>query len=355
MPQPKKRNRLFVDMIDTVGLVDKGDDPKARIVFLKRAETFAEVDNQDKVRNEMWSVTDGISSALRGALFEADEDQDPEALILTSLDQFVAAVKTALPSWLAGQPYRKREGGGMADNDQKPDRKAVKKVFDAIGQAFGLDAGTVVLKVEADGGEGDDVTDEGVFKLEDLPEVAQAEFKKLQEKVVELTPADAVVKEIEPEIPEAVQKLLDASDARAKVAEERVEKLERETRRAGTLAKMVEFGKLPGMVPETFAPMWEKVEDALEAEELAAFTGILKGASAAVGGGPLLKVLGSDGGPESATVDAAVAEEVAKLQSTNPDLTEAQAKARVWKKRPDLYARFEADRVATVRTARSGQ
>ena len=38
MTTRKKRNRLFVDQLDTVGLVDKGDDPEARIVFLKRAE-----------------------------------------------------------------------------------------------------------------------------------------------------------------------------------------------------------------------------------------------------------------------------------------------------------------------------
>jgi len=34
----KKRNRLFVDQLDTVGLVDKGDDPMARIVFTKARE-----------------------------------------------------------------------------------------------------------------------------------------------------------------------------------------------------------------------------------------------------------------------------------------------------------------------------
>jgi hypothetical protein len=35
MATRKKKQRLFVDEIDTVGLVDKGDDPEARIVFLK--------------------------------------------------------------------------------------------------------------------------------------------------------------------------------------------------------------------------------------------------------------------------------------------------------------------------------
>ena len=34
----RKKNRLFVDEIDTVGLVDKGDDPMARIVFTKARE-----------------------------------------------------------------------------------------------------------------------------------------------------------------------------------------------------------------------------------------------------------------------------------------------------------------------------
>ena len=35
MPR-KKKNRLFVEEIDTIGLVDKGDDPEALIVFTKR-------------------------------------------------------------------------------------------------------------------------------------------------------------------------------------------------------------------------------------------------------------------------------------------------------------------------------
>ena len=44
----RKKNRLFVDEIDTVGLVDKGDDPEARIVFLKRAETEGEMKKREQ-------------------------------------------------------------------------------------------------------------------------------------------------------------------------------------------------------------------------------------------------------------------------------------------------------------------
>lgn len=47
MTTSKKRHRLFVDQLDTVGLVDKGDDPEARIVFLKREE---DVDKKQTVR-----------------------------------------------------------------------------------------------------------------------------------------------------------------------------------------------------------------------------------------------------------------------------------------------------------------
>jgi hypothetical protein len=57
----KKRNRLFVDEIATVGLVDKGDDPQASIVFLKREQQGGGVLEKDR------------NLALESALFELQD------------------------------------------------------------------------------------------------------------------------------------------------------------------------------------------------------------------------------------------------------------------------------------------
>lgn len=73
----------------------------------KRADTFEEAGNEQGIRRELWDLTDAMSEVLHGALFDADADQDPEEIILESLDQFVAAVKEHLPMWMKGEPLKK--------------------------------------------------------------------------------------------------------------------------------------------------------------------------------------------------------------------------------------------------------
>ena len=367
MPQPnrKKKQRLFVEHVDTVGLVDKGDDPEAQIVFLKaapdgkRAETFSEVNDQDKLRSELWTVTDGIGSALRSALFDAEEDQDPEELILTSLDEFAVAVKAALPSWLKGQPYKKqkKEGGdGMDGAGKEPDRKTVRKFFEVIGQALGLEAGTVVVAEDGnDGEEGSTVED--VFKLEDLSEAAQKEFTRLTAEAAKVEDLTAKVEELTPKpepkpekVSVEVQKKLDDAETRAKDAEERIAKLEGEKRREEYVGKAADLSGIPGFNPDDHAETLDKIEAALGSEAFGKFFDVLKGAAAAVKTGELFRVMGTGEAPLG-TVEQEVTEAVAEVRKAQPKLSVAQARAEVWKNNHALYDRYEKERSDRVRTA----
>lgn len=363
MPQPKsggkRRNRLFVDSVQTVGLVDKGDDPQARVVFMKagdaaegkRAETFAEAGNNEALRNELWRLEYAIGNAIRSALFEADEDQDPQQLIEVSLDQFVAEVRAALPSWLEGKPYKKAKGPkeGEAMEEEKEGallKSIVKAVTQAIGGG-GRDGDGAGVNAGKEAGE-EDMT-EKTFKVDELPDEAQAEFKKMQDRIAELEGGDgdgdggseeAAAEDMV--VPEAVQKRLEKAETEAAEARKETAELLAKQRRTEVVEKLSGLNRLPGMVPAEMAPMFEKIEGALDDEEQGAFYKFLSGANAAMG--TVLKVVGHSGGPESATVEAEVAGHVEELRKAEPTLSEEQARARVWKQHPGLFARYEKAR-----------
>lgn len=285
----QRRHRLHVDLIDTVGIVDKGDDPESQIVFLKRA------------------------------------------------------------------------GGVM----EKPDPTMFRKMVEAIGSAFGLGADDVnrALKDGDDpppdpkeGGKEDGVVKE--FKLEELPEVAQEEFRKLQgeaqkvagleeqvqkltDQVAELTPKEDPEPDPEP-IPEELQKKLDDAEKRATEAEERIAKLEAEKRNTIFVKQAGELTALPGFKPDDHATLLDKIEAAIGAESYEAFIGILKSAAQAVRTGELFKTAGRGG--ISTSIETEVQEAADELRKTNPDWTVEKARAEVWKRNPELYVRYEAER-----------
>ena len=155
---------LKVKRLDFVGIVRDGANQESHIAFWKGAETFEEAKGGDEVRSELWRFTDGIGTALRSALFEAEEGEDPEALILTSLEQFTAAVKAALPSWLEGKPFQKKGGSPMKDG--QPDGLRAKLVA-MLAKAFGTTEERLTDALNTSTEEGD-MTKFDVSKLADI-------------------------------------------------------------------------------------------------------------------------------------------------------------------------------------------
>jgi hypothetical protein len=335
MPQ-----RIRFRRISTVGLVDKGDDPEATVELLKRAETFAEQGNRDDIRHEVWDVTERMSSVLFSALFDAEADQDPGAIILTSLEQFTNEVKAALPKWLAGNASKDGEGGDMDAQEIGKFRRMVH----AIGGMLGLDAEEVAKELSPNKEE-EEGTEMADYKREDLPQEAQDELEALEAKLAEFEEAEDEEEQEEQEeevISEEVAKRLDDAEARAKRAEEKADKLEAEKRRDQFLAKARQFKHLPEFTADDFGGILAKIEAALETEEFALLEKVLKGADEAIRQSALLTEIGGSGagyGSKEAEVKAKVAE----LQKLMPELSPEQAEGKVFKNEPALYQAVQAE------------
>ncbi len=54
----------------------------------------------------------------------------------------------------------------------------------------------------------------------------------------------------------------------------------------------------------------------------------------------LFSEAGRDGSPPDGSVEAEVQKHVAEIQKSNGNLSEAQARARVWSEHPELYERY---------------
>ena len=274
-------NRLRISMIDTVGFVDKGDNPEADIVFFKR-EPAAEPSPMEKF----------MSFLKRVARLE---EHEVEQLLARGVD------------------------GSSLINDGDPNSNGesqmtfdVSKLDDDARAAF--DA-AVASAVEAEMAKGDDHIEEEM--MQDLPE---AVAKRMDE----------------------FQKAIDAAEARADKAEEQVQKMVEEAQRSEYIAKAARLN-LPGAAADDFAEILRKADSSLNAEERAKFHEVLKSASAAITEGALLQEVGQ-GGRGSTTVEAEVAGLALEVQKANPTLTLEQARGKVWQQRPDLFQKYRSER-----------
>jgi hypothetical protein len=218
-------------MIETVGFVDKGDNPEADIVFFKRKEEESE------------GLMDKVMALLRR--LSRMEKHEVEELLADGVD------------------------GGSDFNDGDPNSNGesqmtfdVSKLDDDARAAF--DA-AVAAAVEAQ-------TAEEEFDEEILDELPEAVTKRMDE----------------------FQKAIEAAEARAEKAEEQVQKMVDEAERSAYIAKAARLD-LPGAAADDFAEILRKAENALTEEEREKFEGVLKGASAAIREGALLQEMGRGG------------------------------------------------------------
>jgi len=277
-----------------------------------------------------------MSSVLFSSLFDAEDDQDPESIILTSLDQFTNEVRASLPKWVAG---RSAKGEKMEDKE----RSKFRRMVHALGGMIGLNADEVAKELSPITEEEEGTMAE--YKREDLPQEAQDELKRLEDLSADLQakldampePPEEEVKEEPPEeIPDAVAKRLDEAEKRAKDAEAKIAKLEGDKRAALFLTKAAQFKHLPEFTADDFGPVLAKIEDALEADEFERLEKVLRGADEAIRQSGLFTEVGSaakDYGSKQAEVDAAKAE----MRKANPGMTPEQAERQVFKDKPELY------------------
>jgi hypothetical protein len=279
MPQ-----RLRIKRIDTVGFVDKGDDPEAAVVFWKRADPDAE--ESGAMHKKFWTA---VAEKLGFSAAEADE-----------------LLAESAPEGGSGNDPAHSDGGQHMSEE--------------------------LTKLKAD-----------VEALTKRAEDAEAKATELEELLAKATEPEPVVEE--PEVPEAVAKAMGDLEKRAQEAEEKLNK-EIDRRETETfIAKAKTYGHLPGANPDDFAGILRKIDGALDEDERAKFDEILKAANEAVQTGELYKEIGS-GGRGVTSTEGEVAKLADEIQKEHPHLSAQAARGEVWKKRPDLLAAYEAERRA---------
>lgn len=163
--------------------------------------------------------------------------------------------------------------------------------------------------------------------------VTKADFEKMQERLTKAE-ADAV-----------------AAKADATARAEKVAKLETERRTADFIKRAGTYAPLPIGKADAFAVILMKAADVLTTEENAELDRVLTAAAEIAKTAGLLKEHGSDS-HEEGTAAAKVAAKVADLRKANPKLTEALAKAQVYKSDPALRREVEAENTERAQAGR---
>jgi len=320
MPEPKAL--LRVRRIDTIGLVDKGDNPESDIVFWKRedempaitkmtkkAETFEQAGKQEEARRQVWDLTERMSRAISSAVFEAEDGQDPTAIINDSLDQFAAAVRAAAPNWLAGQPVQKHQESGTM-----PEKFDVSKLDEAARAEF--------------------------KRLEDANGALATELKEMKDRTQ--PPAKDMLKGLSPEARAEVEaEMVKRDNEITKLRADHdavVEKAERD----GLAIRFAKGGDLENIGGDKRVDVLLAAKRAL-GELWPALETMLKAASEQIAKGGLFGEKGKGGDGEGATawnkLEAAAKELVDKGEAK----TLAQAIVAVGKRDPKLYREYKAE------------
>lgn len=109
-------------------------------------------------------------------------------------------------------------------------------------------------------------------------------------------------------------------------------------------ARGYNFGK-----PEEVADLEMSIRKSLGDKKADAFVALIKQAGAIAKSSKLFTPIGEDGGALDATSPIAKANSaIADIRKANPNLSEAQAKAKYWADNPDAYAEYQRERASAA-------
>ncbi len=301
------------------------------------ATTFDEQMAEERLRRvdtEVWEYVGALQDAILATL--RDDSADREATMLDSLEQFVAAVKEALPTWLAGETVNKLGSSGADGRVLRPEKTydGSESISEADRRREGHDVGDIDKEALAD-----DVRrhveelEKRVTEAEGRAEKAEAELAKGRKDDDE----DDVWKGVPPEI----RKRVEAAEKRAAEAEE-VAKRERDRRVTREFVEKARGYRGLPVEPDEFGPLLKAVSEKAP-EEYEKLEEVLRAADEAIASGRLFDEVGrsgpSRGGDAYAKLEAAAAE----LRKADPELTKEQAIVKAAEQHPELAEAYRKE------------
>lgn len=349
--------RLHVKRIDTVGFVDRGDDPEATLVFWKRAVEKAPMKTEAGTQFPS-SAYAYVGDPQQPSTWKLRLWETPQSKVTArQVGMAVAALgpggfrgnRVQIPANAMAGVKRKVLSAWRSVNGSdkevpsvlKNDDGLLSRVLKALG--FGDDQVDKLLAEGAgDGGDngdgtnnGDgDMTKEEIAKLRADLEAAEKRAEEAEAKVA-AEPDDEVAKRIAD------------LEKRAETAEQKLEKEVDRRENETFIAKAKSFTSLPGMNPDDFGIILRKIDGALDDEERKKFDELLKAADAAIKEGNLLAEVGSGDRP-GASVEAEVQKLAEEMVENEPGLSIQVARGRVWKAHPELASAYEKERSASA-------
>lgn len=318
--------RLRVKRINTVGFVDKGDDPEAQIVFWKRSGE--DIDKRIVQRGAQWCVTTEDGSKTLGCH---------------------GTREAALRQLAAVEAVKRHKESPM------------KAFLKALGEAVGIpsdQADKLLADTGAnDSGDEDGGTNTGEQHMSDLDKL-QADLAAMTKRAED---AEARVAELEPEgegdteeilkdLPEDVIKRFEALEQQSRAAEEKLQKAEEKLQKAeqdrqneAYVRKAAAYTHIPGVTPDDFGTLLRKMESGLDEDEREKLAEILNATNEALRTSVVYKELGGNG-QDMGTVGAEVNKLAEEEMKADSSLSLQAARGLVWKKHPELRRAYDAQR-----------
>lgn len=353
MPEPKKRQLLRVKRIDTIGLVDRGDNPEADIVFWKRdvskatktedgesypASAFAYVPDAEKPSTwklRLWeSPSEKVTARQVGAALAALSPGGYRGNRVSIPAADLAGVKAKVKAAWHSVHGKDDELPSVL----KVDPEAVTPPANDLGAARAADPGTAK----------ENHMDELEKAQADLT-AARAEVETLKAEVGALkakAPAEKkdVLKGLSPEARAEVEAELKKRDEETKTLRKSHEALVEKMDRDAIAIRFAKGGDFEGLGGEKRTDIVLAAKKAMGAEDFTALDTMLKAAAEQIRKGALFAELGKSG---DATNETAMAKIEAKAKAEKREgETVQQAIARITKENPDLYREYEQERKA---------
>lgn len=331
-----KRRKLTKLVLDRVDLVNAGSNPGAHIELFKSATaevekaTFNEIqdarmlsDMLSEVCKYTWDLQDAIYSSLYS-------DGDKAAEVMTSIDQFSAAVDKALANWTKGKPVYRNKEEEEAHTGVFEKLSKMKERLDTIRKEASVSAAATATTT---------VTEESVQKaIKDALEKQEADHN---------TALQAALAKQKKEADDEIEKVRKETAEKVKTAEDAVavEKHKRETAEYVQKAK-TNYSHIPGKAEDlggALLALDKAIEvKAITKEQVEVITKALDAAEGAF----KLTLNKEDGADNSETEVGAMAEVTAKateLMKADPKLSKEQARVKVYNDHPDLFRKVRAE------------